>query len=107
MLENGTYAVWFKTPLGEGTGIVLLRDGTVSGRDTVMEYAGSYRQRGDAFSAKIFMKRHTPGQLSVFGIDDVDIELTGKSTGKIASCQGKSRQEPGMKFEATMIRAAD
>ena len=79
----------------------------VMGHDhTVIAYSGTYKQDGDDFSADIAIKRHTAGQLSVFGIDDVDISLTGRSTGTTASCRGKSRQAPGMEFEATMIRMA-
>jgi hypothetical protein len=107
MLLNGKYAAWFRTPLGEGTGTVVLQDGTVSGADTVMAYSGCYRQEGDDFSADIAVKRHSPGQLSVFGIDDVDIALTGKFSGTTASCRGRSKQAPGMTFEATIIRMAD
>lgn len=107
MLVNGKYSAWFRTPLGEGTGIVVLQDGNVSGGDTVIAYSGSYNQDGDDFSAEITIKRHTPGQLSVFGIDDVDISLDGRSVGITASCRGMSKQAPGMKFEATMIRVAD
>jgi hypothetical protein len=107
MLVNGKYSAWFRTPLGEGTGIVTLQDRIVSGGDTVMAYGGCYEQDGDDFSADIAIKRHSPGQLSVFGIDDVDVELTGKSTATTASCRGKSRQPPGMTFEATLIRMAD
>lgn len=107
MLSNGKYSAWYRTPLGEGTGIVVLQDGNVSGGDTVIAYSGSYRQDGDTFSADIAIKRHSVGQLTVFGIDNVDISLTGRSTGTVASCQGRSRQEPGMAFEATMIRMAD
>jgi hypothetical protein len=107
MLANGKYAAWFRTPLGEGTGTVLLQDGNVSGADTVIAYSGSYKQDGDKFSADISIKRHSAGQMSVFGIDDVDIALTGKSTGVTASCRGKSRPAPGMAFEATLIRMAD
>jgi hypothetical protein len=107
MLANGRYSAWFRTPLGEGTGIVVLQDGTVSGGDTVIAYSGSYEQEGNDFSAEIALKRHTPGQLSVFGIDDVEISLTGKSTGTLASCRGKSKPAPGMAFEATMVRMAD
>jgi len=106
MLVNGKYSAWFRTPLGEGTGIVVLQDGNVSGGDTVLAYSGTYKQHGDEFSADISIKRHTIGQLSVFGIDDVDISLAGKSTGPTASCRGKSRQAPGMEFEATLIRMA-
>lgn len=107
MLVNGKYSAWFRTRLGEGTGIVVLQDGKVSGGDTVIAYSGSYKQDGHDFSADIAIKRHTPGQFSVFGIDDVDISLTGKSSGTVAWCRGKSRQAPGMTFEATMIRMAD
>jgi len=107
MLANGQYAVWFRTPLGEGTGVVMLEDGTVTGRDTVIAYTGRYRQAGDAFTADISIKRHSPGQLSVFGIDDVDITLEGKSSRVTASCRGTALQAPGMAFEVTMIRMAD
>jgi hypothetical protein len=104
---NGKYAAWFRTPLGEGTGTIILEDGSVSGVDTVMAYSGFYEQKGDDFVAEIAVKRHSPGQLSVFGIDDVDITLTGKFNGTTASCHGKSKQPPGMTFEATVIRMAD
>lgn len=107
MLVDGRYSAWFKTPLGEGTGTVVLEDGSVSGVDTVMAYSGSYRQKGDDFIAEIAVKRHSPGQLSVFGIDDVEITLIGRFIGTTASCRGKSKQPPGMTFEATMIRMAD
>jgi T3SS negative regulator,GrlR len=107
MLANGKYSAWFRTPLGEGTGTIVLQDGNVSGGDTVIAYSGSYRQDGDDISAEISTKRHSPGQLSVFGIDEVDIELTGKSTGTMASCRGKSRLGPGMTLEAIIIRMTD
>jgi hypothetical protein len=107
MLANGKYSAWFRTPLDEGTGVVVLQDGTLTGGDTVMAYSGSYQLDGDDFSADIAIKRHTPGQMTVFGIDNVDISLTGKSAGTVASCSGRSKQEPGMAFKATMIRIAD
>jgi T3SS negative regulator,GrlR len=107
MLANGKYSAWFRTPLGEGTGTIVLQDGKVSGGDTVIAYSGSYRQDGDDISAEISTKRHTPGQLSVFGVDEVDIALTGKSTGTMATCRGTSRSAPGVTFEAIVIRMTD
>ena len=107
MLENGKYSAWFRTPLGEGTGVVLLKDGLITGGDTVLAYTGSFSQDGDTFTVDIATKRHTPGQLSVFGIDNVDLTLVGKSSGRVASCRGATRQAPGMAFEATIIRMAD
>ena len=107
MLENGKYSAWFRTSLGEGTGVVMLKDGKITGGDTVLAYAGSYSQAGDDFTVDISTERHSPGQLSVFGIDKVDLTLMGKSTGITASCRGTTRQEPGMAFEAIIIRIAD
>jgi hypothetical protein len=48
----------------------------------VIAYTGSYVEEGDAFTASIATERHTQGQPSVFGIDEIDMTLTGKSTRK-------------------------
>jgi hypothetical protein len=107
MLQNAKYSVWFKTPQGEGYGIVSLVDGNVSGGDNISEYTGTYVQDGDKFSATIAVRRHTQGQPSVFGIDNVDLTLTGKSTTTTASCSGAAKQAPGTTFQATLIRIVD
>ena len=72
----------------------------------MIAYSATYKQHGDEFSADISINRHTAGQLPVFGIDDVDISLAGRSAGVTASCRGKSRQASGMEFEVTLIRMA-
>jgi hypothetical protein len=108
MLRNGSYSAWFRTQRGEGTGIVELNDGKVTGGDTVLAYIGSYVEDGNVFTALIATHRHTHGQPSVFGIDNVDLTLTGKSAATTtASCTGTVKQLPGMTFEATLIRMAD
>jgi hypothetical protein len=115
MLPNGRYSAWFRTRQkegrrmmqGEGTGVIELNDGKVTGGDTVLTYTGSYVADGDKFTAFIATKRHTPGQPSVFGIDDVNLTLTGKSTPTTASCTGTAKQAPGLTFEATLIPIAD
>ena len=35
MLQNAQYSVWFRTPVGEGHGIISLMDGDVSGGDNI------------------------------------------------------------------------
>jgi T3SS negative regulator,GrlR len=107
MLRNGSYSAWFRTPKGEGTGVVVLDDGKMIGGDTVIAYTGSYVEEGDKFTASITTERHTQGQPSVFGIDEIDLTLTGKSTPTTASCTGTAKQAPGLTFEATLIRMAD
>jgi hypothetical protein len=85
----------------------VLSDGKVTGGDNVSAYTGSYVVDGNKFTASIASRRHTPGQPSVFGIDNVDLTLTGKSTPTTASCTGTAKQAPGLTFEATLIRIAD
>jgi hypothetical protein len=107
MLQNSRYSVWFRTQKGEGPGIISLIDGNLSGGDNISSYAGSYMQDGDEFTATIAVRRHAQGQPSVFGIDNVDITLSGKSTPTTASCFGTAHQAPGITFQATLIRIAD
>ena len=102
MLKNGKYSAWFRTSLGEVTGVVTLQDGKLTGGDTLIAYRGSYSQTGDEFTADIAIHRHS-GQLSVFGFDNVDLTLVGKSTRTMASCRGTSLQATGMTFEAIII----
>jgi hypothetical protein len=107
MLQNARYSVWFRTPKGEGYGIVSLMDGDVSGGDNISHYAGTYVEDDDKFTATIAVRRHTQGPPSVFGIDDVDITLSGKSTPTTASCFGTAAQAPDTIFQATLIRIVD
>jgi T3SS negative regulator,GrlR len=117
MLRNGSYSAWFRTRQeegrcmmqGEGTGVIELNDGKVTGGDAVLAYTGSYVADGDKFTAFIATKRRTPGRPSVFGlgIDEVNLTLTGKSTPTTASCTGTAKQAPGLTFEATLVPMAD
>ena len=108
MLQNGSYSAWFRTQQGEGTGIVVLSDGKVTGGDNVSAYTGSYVVvDGDKFTASIASRRHSQGQPSVFGIDNVDLTLTGKPPPTTASCTGTANQAPDLTFQATLIRIAD
>src|SRR6266849_203003 len=53
MLQNAQYSVWFRTPAGEGHGVISLMDGDVSGGDNIGSYTGTYVQEGDKFAATI------------------------------------------------------
>jgi hypothetical protein len=107
MLRNGSYSAWFRTQQGEGTGVVVLNDGKITGGDNVSAYTGSYVVDGDKFTACLASRRHSQGQPSVFGIDNVDLTLAGNSTPTTASCTGTAKQAPGLSFEAALIRIAD
>jgi len=107
MLRNGSYSAWYRTRLREGTGVIVLNDGKITGGDASLTYTGTYFQNGDQFSAVVTTRRHTPGPPSVFGIDNLDLTLTGKSAPTTASCTGTAKQAPGLAFEATLVRMAD
>jgi hypothetical protein len=107
MLRNGRYSAWYRTRLREGTGVVVLNDGKITGGDASLAYTGTYFQNGDQFSALITTWRHTPGPPSVFDIDNVDLTLTGTSAPTTASCTGIAKQAPNLAFEATLVRMAD
>ena len=104
MLQDGQYAAWFKTPRGEGTGILLLANGKITGGDHVLTYSGSYQVDEDRFTAVVSTRRHGAGLPTLFGIDEVQIEVAGKSTGTTASCAGAAKQAPELPFQATLIR---
>jgi hypothetical protein len=106
MIRNGNYSAWFRTQLGEGVGVIALSDGVLTGGDSVSSYAGAYALDGEKFTASIVSRRCTQGP-SVFGIDNVDLRLTGKSTQTTASCTGTAEEAPGLTFEATLIRIVD
>jgi hypothetical protein len=109
MLTQGKYSVWFRTPFAEGTGVVVLTpNGRLSGGDTVLSYTGHWRTDGEQFEATVFTSRHSSGQPSVFGADNLDISLTGRSNGGVtASCNGTAKQAPGLTLEAMLVRMAD
>ncbi|MGF6426070.1 MULTISPECIES: hypothetical protein [Bradyrhizobium] len=103
MLKDGTYAAWFKTPLGEGTGIAHVADGKIWGRDSIMSYSGSCEVDGDRFTAIVTLKRHTEGHATVFGADDLTLRLEGACPGNIGTYVGTADQIPGVPLEGRLI----
>jgi hypothetical protein len=73
MMKDGTYAAWFKTPAGQGTGIAHLRDGVVTRGDDILTYSGSYATDGDDFVAIICTTRHSPGRPSLRGKGELSV----------------------------------
>ena len=103
MLKDGKYAAWFRTSRGQGTGIVQLANGKISGGDSTFSYSGSYQVDDDRITATLTTRRHAAGPPTVFGIDEVDVKITGRFNGMMASCSGTAEQAPGVVFEATLF----
>lgn len=103
MLRDGKYAAWFRTPRGQGTGVVDLVHGRISGRDSFFTYGGSYQVDQQHFTAVLTVRRHAEGNPSVFGPDEVEVALLGKCSGLVATCSGTAKEAPDVQFEATLI----
>ena len=109
MINQGKYSSWFKTPVGEGAGVVELGpNGKLSGGDETYSYAGNWTQDGERFRATLTARRFAPGPPGVFGLDEIDIVVTGRSDdGASASCTGFAKQAPGLRLEVMLIRMSD
>jgi hypothetical protein len=109
LVTAGRYSVWFRTQVGEGAGTVELGpDGTLAGGDTTFAYTGHWEQNGQRFKATLIAKRVAPGPPGVFGIDEVDLIVSGYSDGgDSASCTGFAKQAPGVKLEVALLRISD
>jgi hypothetical protein len=104
---DGKYTVWFRTPGGQGTGIVHLADGKITGGDCFFNYGGTYEVDDDHFIATLTTRRCAAGPTTVFGVDEIELELTGAFKGVTAVCSGTSDQAPGVGFEATLFGGMD
>ena len=103
-MREGKYAAWFRTPHGQGTGIVHLAEGRISGSDSFFTYGGSYQFDDEQrFTAVLTTRRHAEGPSTVFGRDEVEVSLSGVCSGAMATCSGTAREAPGVMFEATLI----
>jgi hypothetical protein len=109
MITEGKYSIWFRTPIGDGAGIVEFGpNGELSGGDTTFSYIGNWKQDGERFKATLSAKRTAPGPPGVFGMDEIDIVVAGHSDdGVSVSCTGFAKQSPGLRLEVTLIRMRD
>jgi hypothetical protein len=107
--ESGLYVVRFGTPRGEGAGVAYLSDGKLRGGDSMMAYVGSYNEANGQLQADVRAYQHTdvPDMESVFGVDEVDIHLTGPISGGNAKLTGTAPQAPGVNLTVVMERLHD
>jgi len=96
-ITPGLYSAWFKTPVGEGAGVVeLLPDGKLIGGDTTFSYSGTWTLTGDRIKAVYVAKRIADGPPGVFGMDEIEIIFCGHvNDGGSLTCTGFAKQAPG------------
>ena len=107
MITPGQYSVWFKTPIGEGAGVVTFHpDGNLEGGDFTFVYTGVWKIEKDRFRAELAAKREHPGPPGVFGLDAVDL-IVHPDTTESEKLVGFAKQAPGLKLEVTLTAIAD
>jgi len=106
VITPGKYSVWFKTPVGEGAGVVeFSADGKLGGGDSTFVYAGLWTQKGEHFKASLSARRVAPGPPGVFGLDEIDIAVSGRSADDSSTlCTGFAKQAPGLSLEVELVR---
>jgi hypothetical protein len=107
VIKPGRYFVEFKTSVGQGGGIVEFgTDGKLHGGDQAFAFDGTWTQDGGRFRAALFAKRVVPGPPGVFGMDELDIVLSGQTSGGSSIlCAGFAKQTPGLNLDVVLIRA--
>lgn len=103
MFKDGTYSAWYKSPLGEGTGVAHFAGGKLRGRDSILFYDGTYETAGDNLKVVVRTRRHSPGQASIFGVDEFELTLEGTVLGKTVACSGTADVAPDVIVEVTLI----
>ncbi len=106
-MKDGLYQVTFNTRMGGGAGVVTLRDGKIGGGDSAIWYAGTFTETKNKFTAEVLTGRHSTGLPSVFGVDKLQINLTGTTDGDTAKLSGTSPQAPGVQLDGTLTRITD
>ena len=82
-LKNGLYSATFGTTQSLGHGVVMLKDGEFKGGDNGFYYTGHYKTHGKKITSRLTIDRHSgKGSIrSVFGVDKMEVSLTGISDG--------------------------
>ena len=104
-MKNGLYKVSIKTPLGHGNGVVVIKDGSIRGGDSMMYYTGTFQLAGNQFTANIHASKHSDvaGMFSVLGLNDVNVKLQGTATDTSATLQGSAVGDPQVTLQAQLI----
>lgn len=101
-MKNGLYIVRFETPLGQGSGVVVVRDGSIGGGDTGTYYRGTYRIENERVTAMIEVGRYQPGW-SVLGSETATLDISGFTTCSSATFEGRGPGGIPLKCSLTFI----
>lgn len=103
---EGFWTIQFTGVQGWGTGVVTLVGGRVFGGDSGFLYTGSYTQQGDALNARVHVKQYLAGVPNVMGLNEFDLELTGKLQGNKIAATGSIPGTP-LRLNGSLVKQGD
>jgi hypothetical protein len=112
-MRNGLYSIHVRLGDGrpeKGSGVLVLRDGTMRGGDSFLFYLGSYTVSGSTLKGEVTINQHTPsaGHFPLFGGKEVGIGFAGSFDDERASIEGMALVgRTSLIFRATLLRLAD
>lgn len=95
---NGVYRVTFKTATDQGKGIIVCKDGIMTGGDSGFIYNGTYQPFNNQILVKARIQKDDPVSRSVFGpfLDDFQVELTAQQTQTGFNLRGSVAGQPAL-----------
>lgn len=86
-MQNGLYAVSFRTKNDYGNGIITITDGSVNGGDSGYYYQGRMSKNGQELTLCLNVKQYVSGFVSAFGtVGQFSLELKGKEHADGITC---------------------
>lgn len=103
-MKEGLYKIEFSVPGDSGAGVGYLKNGKLHGGDSIIYYLGTYTIEDNKFNAKVKTNVHSTqqGMSSIFGIDSVNIDLTGTINDNIIKLQGRAKEAEHIPFSTTL-----
>jgi hypothetical protein len=91
-MKNGLYSLRIELldgVKGVNTGVMVLRDGSIRGGDSIFYYVGSYSFSDGKWKGELINREHVPsyGTRPVFGRRDVGIGFSGSYDGQRATAE--------------------
>lgn len=109
MLE-ALWSVEFQSSFGmHGNGVAVFETGRVLGGDSTMIYVGSFRVENGAIDADINVKKYAnvPGMVSVVGLNDFNLKVTGKPDTQSMTLVGYVVEDPARRITINAVRRAE
>ncbi len=105
-MNEGLYSGEFETPFGKGTGVLYFSGGAVHGGNSALYYIGEYKTDGNIFKCNLHTKRYAQNVdiASVFGMDDITIEVEGVIDGDTITIDAVADEVPDMQMRGKLVR---